>query len=421
MTSILTLWRIHGAALFVWVLSVTNVAAQSDGMCFDRRSDCVSLARMGFCQANPKDMFDACPVTCRFCLPVPQPNVIPIPVGNNDALSEATCFDKDVDCRSWARHGLCQSHLMQMKQLCPDSCNFCMQAPRQPMRTIANPDFACGQPYPRKTEGKRVRIGRQIQRTPQNTNFGAPPQGNMGSSVFPNRDIGARDTICGATVISQRFLLTAAHCVLDPNRPVRTVRVGELDFSRENEANSRPVDYEIEKIIVHPNYNPNMQERYNDVALLQTVIPIEFNDVVYPMCLSTFKPPSNTLVTASGFGKLNATSQSSILQEGALNVVSNSECEASYRQNGLESLLKGWYPSLLQNRDVLCAGHPGRGTCKEDAGGPLFYEDRNGRRFLVGVSSIGLACKGTKFANLPGVYISVADHIPFIDSVLYGF
>ncbi|MPC23383.1 Venom serine protease 34 [Portunus trituberculatus] len=67
-------------------------------------------------------------------------------------------------------------------------------------------------------------------------------------------DLSVHDTFCGSTPITDRFLLTAAHCVFDSDQPVRTVRLGELDFSREDEANARPVDYAVEQIIVHPDF-----------------------------------------------------------------------------------------------------------------------------------------------------------------------
>lgn len=228
------------------------------------------------------------------------------------------------------------------------------------------------------------------------------------------------DAFCGATLIHERFLLTAAHCVLDPDRPVRTVRLGELDFSKDNEANSMPVDYEVERIIVHPQFKPNSLVRYNDVALIQTVLKVEFNNVVFPFCLSDARPSPKDLVTGSGFGFVNNTDRSSILQEAELNIVESSVCEDQFRKEGLEDVLKANYPELLQGKDILCASYPGRDACQGDSGGPLFQDKPSGRRFLVGVVSQGISCRGNGAPSLPGFYISVADHIDFINSVIYA-
>lgn len=226
-----------------------------------------------------------------------------------------------------------------------------------------------------------------------------------------------KDTFCGATPISDRFLLTAAYCVFDPDHPLSSVRLGELDFSQENETNSRPRDYSIETIFVHPDYDPASPVRYNDVALLQTSEKIEFNKVVFPYCVAGVRPPTDSWVTGSGFGLVNETHKSPILQEADLKVISSAKCEEVYEEKNLKKQLQVAYPKLLQGRDVMCAGYEGRGLCKGDEGGPLSLKNKQGQLYLVGIASYAGSCE--KESIMPGIFTSVADHIDFIDSILY--
>lgn len=76
---------------------------------------------------------------------------------------------------------------------------------------------------------------------------------------------------CGATVISDRFILTAAHCVVDPGankRVIKTsrmiVRLGEFDLRVSNDGE---IDYRVSRIIPHPNFQPKTFK--NDIALIE--------------------------------------------------------------------------------------------------------------------------------------------------------
>ncbi|XP_063876470.1 serine protease 42-like isoform X1 [Scylla paramamosain] len=397
------------------------------GSCEDHTTQCPRLASIGLCETRRQFMLQNCPVSC-------------------DACVDPNCFDRSSRCTPMAARGLCETQKSFMLTQCPHSCDACRIG--QPtavgftnLKTIINPDFDCGRPYPPQA-GRRKRqiyfpdeIEEIIKkfppgvvanrRRPQNPRS---PQAQEGTQpIVPlsspatsgPASLSVHDTFCGSTPITDRFLLTAAHCVFDSDQPVRTVRLGELDFAREDEANARPVDYAVEQIIVHPDFDPSSLERYNDVALIKTVEPMQFNEVVFPFCLSDKAPTPGSSVTGAGFGLVNATHRPTQLQEADLEVLEASMCEGIFEREQFTPQLRLRYPQLLQGQSILCASFPERSACQGDSGGPLFM-DRNNRRFLVGIVGSGVSCRANGISILPGLYINVADHIEFIDSVLYS-
>lgn len=225
-----------------------------------------------------------------------------------------------------------------------------------------------------------------------------------------------RHTSCGASPISDRFLLTAAYCVLDPDHPVTSVRLGDLDLAQMNESNSMPADYTIIGVFLPDTFVNN--KSYDDIALLQTDRKIEFSDFVFPYCVSPSPPAAGDRVTAAGFGYINETHKSSHLMEATLTVMPMAQCENMYLEQE-EQRLKDAYPSLLQGKKgLLCAGDEQSGVCRGDEGGPLFRKDENGRRFLEGIISFTGSFCGE--GVLPGLFTAVADYVDFIDDTIYG-
>ena len=98
---------------------------------------------------------------------------------------------------------------------------------------------------------------------------------------------------CGGTIISQRFVLTASHCLHRPLTEFALVVVfGSLNYCTVMEAvrENRNGPWEnavlAEKLYLHPEYNNQIKEPENDIAIIKLSKELDFiKGKVMPACL----------------------------------------------------------------------------------------------------------------------------------------
>jgi hypothetical protein len=209
--------------------------------------------------------------------------------------------------------------------------------------------------------------------------------------------LGGSQFVCGGTLVSARWVLTAGHCATDDLGNALAPTAFELNVGGTTRDNGTPAA--VDQVAVEPDFTPEMTTTQNvpptnDLTLLHLTNPVAQE----PLRLVGTDSADAALwgpgvpATIIGWGLTEANVQSTFLREAQAPMVSDASC------------LDFWGP-LFDSASMVCAGGGSSDTCGGDSGGPLMVA-RGGSFMLVGVTSWG-AGNPCGQAGAPGGYARV--------------
>lgn len=216
---------------------------------------------------------------------------------------------------------------------------------------------------------------------------------------------------CGATLLTNQFLLTAAHCLSGLPSGTFEVQCG---------VTNRVTDVTTQQIRTIANLNTDVSYPpgwtgsiySDDIAVIRVATPFVLNDLVRPIRLreAGFNDNGN-VASIFGWGPRGGASSGlpEVLQTAEMDVLDGANCRAL-----MGTISAGFVNFITDN--CLCAARGTYSVCGGDSGSPLVAQE-NGEDVLIGLAAWGLNPCGS-IAGAPSVFSRISAFNAWIEGIV---
>jgi len=348
-------------------------------------------------------MRNACPQTCGRCI-------------NIQRKGNVGCIDNFAKCQEWSRNGRCALDPFFMSFNCRESCGTC---------GFKSAHFANKIQQTKNEKEQYTNIKGFNNKKFKCGNFKKISKDKINKVVKnETKIIGVG---CSSVVISDRFVITAAHCVPAELGQGETRQIGIRDGTEYAETVS------VRRVWKDTRFDPNSKEIYYDIAVLELERRVIYDYEKYgdsPACLGKILDLSGRKGLVQGFGINEDGVVPGGVTEVDVNIISNEDCQREMneltKKYGKEkdlALPDGLTPAILctkgrwnKKKSVFT------GPCDGDDGGPLYVNQKINKetgdieeRTLVAINSGSLGKCGRE--NFPAWWTRVASYIDWLECI----
>lgn len=225
--------------------------------------------------------------------------------------------------------------------------------------------------------------------------------------------------VCGATLISEAVVITAAHCVWRVPTKLIVIGLGNTKIHYTESSDGSVIYYKAKQVITHPLYLDKIGNYGSDIALIEINETIYFSDFIQPICIDwdlddiTAHLSDQSLGLVVGHGLTEHTEYSDHLRATTMPVVPHSKCTDKHQPDFRKYI----------TFTTFCAGWAnGTGVCNGDSGaGLIFPMKRNSDQWcLQGIVSLSPRKASTIYCdpNQYTIFTKVGIYVKWIHNVL---